>query len=945
MSVDTSVKKRTKLKAASITPPSKKFKQAAVTQQRPISSFFHSPAKSSVNGKEVIVIEDSDSDDYPQSSTQAATAHGGNSDLESAKKCVLQLPEEGQMSSLRYVKEKGEHDLASNSEFFHERLKATPNGTAISSLTEGQGSNDRVHYFFRNTKRIANDELAIPSNITTSASKDLAEKIDFDHDPFTFDPSQIAATSWPKGRLPYSILVGVYVQVSSTKSRLAIIRILTNFLHLLMHTSPPDLTPCLYLLSNHLTPSYIHCDLGIGSSILSKSIQEVSGLQARDLKHLWQKYGDPGDVAFEARSKLRTLVQPAPLLAGEVYDKLLEISRVKGNNSGKIKNELVRKLLIRAKGEEVRFLVRSIIGNLRIGAVRLTLLTALARATTMIRLPADLKQTIIPLPRTTVKVDGNDKRSVITKARPDVARDTAETLCLDAIRIVRKVYVRHPNYGDLVAGLKEGVENLEDKVPVSVGIPLSPMLGSITRSMNEVFTRLGHLSFTAETKLDGQRGQLHIRLDGPEGKDDGGGKWVNADNGTKLWVRLFSRHLEDMTDKYPDISHLALELLSRPLPTERPPFPALSSQPSSRVLDLLNISNVTSVVMDTEIVALDKDNGNFRTFQELSNRGKKDVKMEDIKVVVGVFAFDLMLINDVSLLDLPFSHRRHLLHTLLPPFTPKSNQVGHPVARFTHVEYIDSANLTDPAAELQSFFERVVEKKCEGLMVKLLENGEGLAGEDATEDDLDRERGQEIKSEQKNGGRSKRQPLPATYEPDQRSQGWLKVKKDYLEGLGDSLDLVPIGAWWGQGRKAGWWSPILLACHNPDSGALEAVCKCMSGFSDAFYKDLSKRYPAEGMPSKCSKIAPLGFVNTNGLIPDVWFEPNEVWEIKGADITLSPVYPAASSHLGSERGLSVRFPRFIRMRDDKKWEDAMTSDQLADMYRRQMKESETTMKD
>jgi len=49
---------------------------------------------------------------------------------------------------------------------------------------------------------------------------------------------------------------------------------------------------------------------------------------------------------------------------------------------------------------------------------------------------------------------------------------------------------------------------------------------------------------------------------------------------------------------------------------------------------------------------------------------------------------------------------------------------------------------------------------------------------------------------------------------------------DYLEGLGDSLDLVPIGAWWGQGRKAGWWSPILLACHNPETGALEAVCKC-----------------------------------------------------------------------------------------------------------------------
>lgn len=52
--------------------------------------------------------------------------------------------------------------------------------------------------------------------------------------------------------------------------------------------------------------------------------------------------------------------------------------------------------------------------------------------------------------------------------------------------------------------------------------------------------------------------------------------------------------------------------------------------------------------------------------------------------------------------------------------------------------------------------------------------------------------------------------LPATYEPDQRADSWLKVKKDYLDGTGDSLDLVPLGAWHGSGRKKGWWSPILL---------------------------------------------------------------------------------------------------------------------------------------
>lgn len=58
-----------------------------------------------------------------------------------------------------------------------------------------------------------------------------------------------------------------------------------------------------------------------------------------------------------------------------------------------------------------------------------------------------------------------------------------------------------------------------------------------------------------------------------------------------------------------------------------------------------------------------------------------------------------------------------------------------------------------------------------------------------------------------------------------------------------------------------------------------------------------------------------------------------------SSITLSPVYPAAASLLGSERGLSMRFPRFMQRRDDKSWEQASTSEQFADMYRRQIKEA------
>ncbi|WVQ78765.1 hypothetical protein IAT38_000856 [Cryptococcus sp. DSM 104549] len=952
-------------------PPKKKTKRSngpSAPAQTSIASFFASPSKpkppatTSARNNGVITIDDSDEEVVRETSVDG----GADADEVLARKLAAEwAKEDGAGGSVAVVKsasaaspaDKGKGKAApietitieddGNEDDDVQAVDAPHvviNGSSSSSHTLPRAKPVKPANAVNAVKAEQDIKPAFPSPskgkapaITSTAAESVAP-IDFDMDPFVFSPAEIDASQWPKGRLPYSILVGVYVQVSSTRSRLAIIRILTNFLHLVLHTSPIDLPPSLYLLSNHLLPSYIPCDLGIGSSILTKAIQEVSGLQPRDLKRLWQKHGDPGDVAFEAKSNLRTLVRPAPLMVGDVYTKLLGLTKVKGSASGKVKGDTVRKLMVQARGEEVRFLVRSLIGNLRIGAVRLTLLTALARATTLYHLSPTLRSSILPLPLPPAPTPtSKGKRLPKPRPVPDPARTTAEALCISAIRSVRQAYVRHPNYTDLIRGLASGVDGLADRVGVSVGIPLSPMLGSITRSLGEVFTRLGSLPFTAEAKLDGQRVQIHARLDGPQGEEDGGGRWVEGESGDRVWVRLFSRHLEEMTEKYPDVAHLVQTLLTRPVPSSPTPFPSTASPPSQRVIDLLHAQSITSFVIDAEIVAVDKATGAFRTFQELSNRAKKDVKVEDIKVVVGVFAFDLMVLNDVPLLDAPFSHRRHLLRTLLPPCNPTPTPSAPAIAHFTHVESIDSSTLVDAPAELQAFFEKVVEGKCEGLMVKLLESGEGLVGEDAEGDEgegevEDGDEGGEDEGKKKG---NKRKPLPATYEPDQRSQGWLKVKKDYLEGLGDSLDLVPIGAWWGQGRKAGWWSPILLACHNPESGALEAVCKCISGFTDAFYKDLIKRYPPEGLPEKCNKTTPLGYYETNGLTPNVWFEPGEVWEIRGADITLSPVYPAAASLLGSERGLSIRFPRFIRVREDKSWEQATTSEQFAEMYRKQ----------
>ena len=149
--------------------------------------------------------------------------------------------------------------------------------------------------------------------------------------------------------------------------------------------------------------------------------------------------------------------------------------------------------------------------------------------------------------------------------------------------------------------------------------------------------------------------------------------------------------------------------------------------------------------------------------------------------------------------------------------------------------------------------------------------------------------------------------LSGRYVPGKRADSWLKVKKDYVEGLADSLDLVPIGAWHGAGRKAGWFSPFLLAVHDPETGELQSVCRCMSGFTDDFYKAATERLGARVVG------APPSYYVT-GERPSVWFVAEEVWEIRGAELPISPVHMAANGKVGTGgRGLALRFPRAVQL--------------------------------
>jgi DNA ligase-1 len=111
----------------------------------------------------------------------------------------------------------------------------------------------------------------------------------------------------------------------------------------------------------------------------------------------------------------------------------------------------------------------------------------------------------------------------------------------------------------------------------------------------------------------------------------------------------------------------------------------------------------------------------------------------------------------------------------------------------------------------------------------------------------------------------------------------------------------------------------------------------MSGFTDAFYKANRAKYDKDDPENANVLSSKPHYVEYNGGAgtPDVWFEPQEVWEVAFADLTLSPTYTAAIGLVSEERGLSTRFPRFLKVREDKSIEEATEAEELANLYRKQ----------
>ncbi len=585
--------------------------------------------------------------------------------------------------------------------------------------------------------------------------------------------------------MDYSLLVKAYEELESTSKRMEKTGILIMFFR--EHLSDlEEFDKLVLLLQGRVFAPWDERKVGMASQLVLKSISMATGVSIPRLESSWKESGDLGEVVAHLASKGRqSTLFSRHLTVRKVFDNLRNASGLSGKGTVSKKVQLVTELLTSATPAEAKYVVRTVLEDLRVGIGEGIIRDAIAWAA---------------LFGDRMSFEGGRLLFDSEEAKASAGSELAQ-----ASELVQEAYDRTNDMVEVARiALKKGKQGLRE-VSIRVGKPVKVMLYPKASSVEDAFNTVGRPA-AIEFKYDGFRIQVH-----KEGEK----------------IRLFTRRLEEVTEQFPDV------------------VSAVKS----------NISAKTCI-LDGEAVGFDPKSGKYLPFQSISQRirRKYDIASMAKRFPVEYVVFDLIHIDGKDITRIQFKDRRKKILKILNP---------------VHQAIVPAKQLiTGDDEEAGRFYQEALDAQEEGVMFK---------------------------------------SLSSAYKPGARVGYGIKLKP-----VMESLDLVIIGAEWGEGKRANWLTSFTLACRNEDGSFLE-IGKVGTGLKEKDEEGLSFNQVTELLRPYIHK--------EKGR--EVAINPAVVLEINYEEIQKSPTYAS---------GYALRFPRVVRLRDDKGPDDASSIKQVEELY-------------
>jgi DNA ligase 1 len=261
--------------------------------------------------------------------------------------------------------------------------------------------------------------------------------------------------------MEFSLLVNAFEQMETTTSRLSLT---DHLVHLLKITPPEELEKVIYLIQGKLRPDFEGIEIGLAEKMILRALAQSSGKDIASLLEIYRSTGDLGNLAKEAMAhRNQTTLSSQIVTVERVYSVLYRIARTTGPGSQESKIKLVTGIINECSPREIRYIIKFIIGSLRLGIADNTVMDALSLTFT-----------------------GTKKNRVLLENAYNSSSDlgqVAKILATEGLDAVKRIKIRLFN-------------------------PVRPMLAERSPTIEDVFKQVKG-SAAAEFKLDGERIQVH----------------------------------------------------------------------------------------------------------------------------------------------------------------------------------------------------------------------------------------------------------------------------------------------------------------------------------------------------------------------------------------------------------------------------------------------------